>query len=372
MVPFVDLRRRVESLRPAMEARLARVFERGRFILGEAVEELEQVFPRYCGVRYGVAVASGTDALWLTLEALGVGPGDEVITVSNTCVPTVAAIVQSGATPVLVDVDAGTMTIDPTLVEASLSERTKCLLPVHLYGQCADMDPLREIADARGLFLVEDCAQAHGATYRGKPAGSLGHAGCFSFYPTKNLGALGDGGMVVTDDVGLAHRLRLLRNYGYNEPNRSVTKGYNSRLDELQAAIILVGLARLDEWNERRRRIARTYTAALSKVEVTPPLEAAYARHVYHLYVVRAYGRARLRARLQAMEVQTMIHYPVPVHRQEGYARLCRLGRGGLERTEQLSAEICSLPIFPELYEQEIQAIIDAVTRAGSDAVDRI
>jgi dTDP-4-amino-4,6-dideoxygalactose transaminase len=336
MVPFVDLRRRVESIRPAMEARLARV-----------------------------AVASGTDALWLTLEALGVGPGDEVITVSNTCVPTVAAIVQSGATPVLVDVDPGTLTIDPELVEASLTNRTRCILPVHLYGQCADMDPLRQLAESRGVFLVEDCAQAHGAAYRGKPAGSLGHAGCFSFYPTKNLGGLGDGGMVVTDDSDLACKLRLLRNYGYDEPNRSVTKGYNSRLDELQAAILLVGLAELDGWNERRRSIASTYASALSDTNVAPPIEAEYARHIYHLYVVRAHERERLRAQLRAMGVETMIHYPVPVHRQEGYAKLCRVGQGGLERTERISSEILSLPIFPELREEEVQTVIEAVTMSG-------
>jgi dTDP-4-amino-4,6-dideoxygalactose transaminase len=361
MVPFIDLRRRVESIRPAMEARLARVFERGRFILGEAVEELEGAFSDHCGARHGVAVASGTDALWLTLEALGVGAGDEVITVSNTCVPTVAAIIRSGATPVLVDVDPGTLTIDPELVEASLTSRTRCILPVHLYGQCADMGPLRQLAESRGLFLVEDCAQAHGATYRGKPAGSLGHAGCFSFYPTKNLGGLGDGGMVVTDDPHLAHRLRRLRNYGYAEPNRSETKGYNSRLDELQAAIILAGLPRLAEWNERRRSVARTYGAALAETNVAPPVEAEYARHVYHLYVVRAHERERLRAQLSAMGVETLIHYPVPVHRQEGYAERCRVGKGGLERTERISSEIVSLPIFPELREEEVQTVIEGV-----------
>jgi dTDP-4-amino-4,6-dideoxygalactose transaminase len=362
MVPFIDLRRRVESIRPAMEARLARVFERGRFILGEAVEELEDAFSRYCGARHGVAVASGTDALWLTLEALGIGPGDEVITVSNTCVPTVAAIIQSGATPVLVDVDPGTLTIDPQLVEASLTSRTRCILPVHLYGQCADMEPLRQCAESRGVFLVEDCAQAHGAAYRGKPAGSLGHAGCFSFYPTKNLGGLGDGGMVVTDDPDLAQRLRRLRNYGYAEPNRSVRKGYNSRLDELQAAIILAGLARLDEWNERRRSIASTYAAALAQTNIAPPIEAEYARHIYHLYVVRAHERERLRAQLSAMRVETLIHYPVPVHRQKGYAELCRVGKGGLDRTERISSQILSLPIFPELREEEVQTVIEGVT----------
>lgn len=358
MVPFLDLRRRIASIQPSLETQLGRVLERGRFILGDAGKELEQAFARYCGVRYGVGVASGTDALWLTLEAIGVGPGDEVITVSNTCAPTVAAIVKSGATPVLVDVDPNTLTIDPELVEASLSLRTRCILPVHLYGQCADMDPLRELAARRSVFLVEDCAQAHGAEYRGKRAGSLGHAGCFSFYPTKNLGGLGDGGMVVTDDVALAQRLRSLRNYGYNEPNCAVTKGYNSRLDEVQAAIILAGLDRLDEWNERRRRLASSYSAALCDTSLVLPKEAAYAKHVYHLYVVRAQEREYLREGLKGSGIETMVHYPIPVHQQEGYAKLCRIGPGGLARTECIASEIISLPLYPELLEEEVEAVI--------------
>jgi dTDP-4-amino-4,6-dideoxygalactose transaminase len=361
MVPFLDLRRRIASIRPSLEERVNRVLEAGRFILGEVVAELEQAFPRYCGVRYGIAVASGTDALWLTLEALGVGPGDEVITVSNTCVPTVAAIVKSGATPVLVEVDPETFTMDVELVEASLTSRTRCLLPVHLYGQCADLAPLRALADAHGLFLVEDCAQAHGAEYRGKRAGSLGHAGCFSFYPTKNLGGLGDGGMVVTDQTDLAHKLRLLRQYGYVEPNRSAMKGYNSRLDELQAAAILVGLDELDRWNERRRQIAAAYTATCSSTRVMPPVEAEYARHVYHLYVVKTDARDLLRERLKACGVETMIHYPIPVHQQPGYGKLCRVGRGGLERTERISRQILSLPVFPELRAEEIQTVIETI-----------
>ena len=365
-VPFLDLRRRVEYLRRSIETRIDCLFDQGRFILGENVENLEGRFARYCGVRYGVAVGSGTDALWLTLEALGIGRGDEVITVSNTCVPTVAAIVMSGATPVLVDVDPTTFTIEPELVEASMTNRTRCILPVHLYGQCADMGPLQELAARKGIFLVEDCAQAHGAEYHKKRAGSLGHAGCFSFYPTKNLGGLGDGGIVVTDDSGLAQGLRLLRNYGYVEPNCSAVKGYNSRLDELQAAIILAGLESLDRWNERRRTIAAAYGSALSSTEIVPPTEGRYMTHVYHLYVVRSPHRERLRKQLKGLGVETSIHYPKPVHLQEGYAGLCRVGVGGLRRTEQLSSEIVSLPLFPELSDDEVHAVIDGVVASAS------
>ena len=361
-VPFLDLRRRVESIRPSLEARLHRVFDHGRFILGDAVEELEREFSRYCGVHHGIGVASGTDALWLALEAFGVGPGDEVVTVSHTCVPTVVGILKSGATPVLVDVDPDTMTMDPESAAASVTNRTKAILPVHLYGQCADLEPLRQLADRAGIFLIEDCAQAHGAEYRGTRAGRSGHAGCFSFYPTKNLGGLGDGGMVVTDDANLADRLRLLRNYGYTESSRSIMTGYNSRLDEVQAAIILEGLKRLDGWNERRREIAGRYASALARTDVHPPKEAAYAQHIYHLYVVRTRERERLRERLKAVGIETMVHYPVPVHRQQGYAQRCRIGTGGLKHTERLAEEIVSLPLFPELREDEIQAVIDGIT----------
>ncbi len=362
VVPFLDLGRRIASLRPRLEAEVGRVFARSRFILGEAGAELEHEFAKYCGVGHAVAVASGTDALWLALEALGVGAGDEVITVANTCAPTIAAILQAGATPVLVEVDPTTLTMDPARAEAALSARTKCLLPVHLYGQCANLGALRDLAERRGLLLVEDCAQAHGAEYEGRRAGSVGQAGCFSFYPTKNLGALGDGGMVVTHDPALAQRLRLLRNYGYGEANRSVLKGHNSRLDEVQAAVLLAGLDRLNEWNERRRAIAARYTAAFRGGPVAPPTEAGWARHVYHLYIVRSRERERVCEGLRARGVETMIHYPVPVHRQEGYAGLVRIGPGGLELTEQLAAEIVSLPLYPELTDREVNQVIDAVT----------
>jgi dTDP-4-amino-4,6-dideoxygalactose transaminase len=364
-VPFLDLRRRVEALQPRLEAEVGRVFERGRFILGESGAEIERELAKYCGVAHGVGVASGTDALWLALEALGVGPGDEVVTVSNTCAPTIAAVLRAGAIPVLVDVDPQTLTMDPARAEAALTPRSKCLLPVHLYGQCADLGALRALSQRRGLVLLEDCAQAHGSEHGGRRSGSMGHAGCFSFYPTKNLWALGDGGMVVTDDPAVAQRLRLLRNYGYGEPNRSVLKGYNSRLDEVQAAVLLAGLSRLDDWNDRRRSIAARYTAAFNGSVITPPVEAAGARHVYHLYVVRTPERDRVREALRRRGIETMVHYPVPVHWQEGYASLVRLGPGGLGRTERLASEIFSLPLYPELTDHEVDRVIEAVAAAS-------
>src|SRR5215813_2076696 len=313
-VPFFDLKRRIQALRPALECELKRVLDRGQFILGEAGRELEAHFARYCGVQHAVAVANGTDALWLALEALGIGPGDDVITVSATCAPTAAAIVKTGATPVLVDADAESCTLDPEQLVTALTARTKCILPVHLYGQCADMRAILEIGTRYGVPVLEDCAQAHGASWEGQRAGSLGVAGCFSFYPTKNLGALGDGGMIVTRDAALAERLRLLRNYGYAEANRSVTKGYNSRLDEVQAAVLLAGLEHLDAWNDRRRAIAARYSAVLPTADVRPPVERHGATHVYHLYAVRARARDALQRELGRHGVGTMVHYPVPVH----------------------------------------------------------
>jgi dTDP-4-amino-4,6-dideoxygalactose transaminase len=357
----MDLRRRVEALRPALIPRIETVLAGGRFIFGAALGELEQAFARYCGVTEGVGVASGTDALWLALEALGVGPGDEVITAGNTCAPTIAAILQTGATPVLVDVALDTMTIVPALVEASMTRRTRCIVPVHLYGQCAPLGELRALCDRRGVSLVEDCAQAHGAARDGRRAGSVGDAGCFSFYPTKNLAALGDAGMIVTGDRQLADRLRLLRNYGYAQPNRSVIPGHNSRLDELQAAILLAGLERLDAWNARRRAIAHTYTEGFAGTAAVGPVEDPRGIHVYHLYVVRAAQRDALREHLTARGIETLIHYPVPVHRQDGYAKRCLVGHGGLPVTERLAAEIVSLPLYPELRDEEAAAVVAAV-----------
>lgn len=365
MIPFNDLSRRVEQLRGPLEKRFSRILDGGKFILGESVARLEDEFARYCGVRHGVGVASGTDAIWLALEGLGIGDGDEVLTVANTCAPTISAILKCGATPVLVDVDPETLTMDAGHAERAISRRSRCLLPVHLYGQCADMKPLRSLARRRGLFLVEDCAQAHGASYRGRRAGSLGDAGAFSFYPTKNLGALGDGGMVVTNNSRLADRIRLLRNYGYSRPNQSSIKGYNSRLDELQAGLLLEALPTLESANARRREIARAYSAAFaSAVGLKSPVESPNGIPVYHLYVARVAKRDFFRKTLLARGVDTAVHYPVAIHKQKGYARLCRIGQGGLQATEKAAAEIVSLPLYPELGALEIEKVIAAAINA--------
>jgi dTDP-4-amino-4,6-dideoxygalactose transaminase len=301
------------------------------------------------------------------LEALGIGPGDEVVTVSHTCVPTVAAILRSGATPVLVDVDPASMTMDPGHAERAITERTRCLLPVHLYGQCADVTALGELARSRDLYLVEDCAQAHGADHEGRKAGSFGTASCFSFYPSKNLGAFGDGGMILTDDEGLAEDLRRIRFYGYDSEQTSVRSGYNSRLDELQAAVLLVGLQRLPEWNSTRREWARRYLESIGDGPLRTPSEAVGNRHVYHLFVVRSAERERLRDHLNEQGIGTAIHYPVPVHRQVGYKERCRVGPGGLEVTEKLSHEIFSLPLYPYLSEEEFGRVVEGLGSSGAD-----
>lgn len=361
MVPFHDLRRRVAAHRPLLDRAFSRVMDSGRFILGESVAELESRFSGAVGRKHGIGVASGTDALKLALEGLGIGPGDEVVTTANTCAPTVTAILECGATPVLADVDEQTLTLDPKSAAAALTPKTRCILPVHLYGQCADMGPILELAKSRGLIIVEDCAQAHGASYRGRPAGSFGDAAAFSFYPTKNLGALGDGGMVVTDDAVLAEKVRLLRQYGYREPNHSVIKGHNSRLDELQAAFLLELLPGLPAANDRRRAIAAAYSLGFAGQELHLPAERPEGKGVFHLYVIRVRNREAFRSRLQDRGVETVIHYPVPIHRQEGLQGHCKVAPGGLPITEKAADEISSLPMFPELADSEVSQVIEAV-----------
>jgi len=361
-VPFLDLERQIRDLQPQANEALERVYASGRLILGPAVESFERDFAAYCGVRHGIGVANGTDAIWIALEALGIGPGDEVVTVSHTCVPPVAAILRTGATPVLVDVDPDTQTMDPRQAEGAITERTRCILPVHLYGQCADVTALGDLARSRDLHLVEDCAQAHGAEHRGGRAGSFGTAGCFSFYPTKNLGAFGDGGMIVTEDAALAQEFRRIRFYGYDSDQTAVRSGYNSRLDEVQAAVLRVALGRLPAWNTIRREWARKYCEGIGDSSLSTPSEASGNRHVYHLFVVRSSERGRIREELEREGIGTAIHYPVPVHRQVGYGERCRVGPGGLDVTERLSSEIFSLPLYPYLSEEEFERVVQALT----------
>lgn len=360
-IPFLDLREQHAALAPEINAAVAQVLDRGQYILGPEMAVFEREFAGYLGVAHAIGVASGTDALHLALRACGIGAGDEVITVPNTAVATIAAIELSGATPVLVDVAPHGLNIDLALVEAAITSRTRAILPVHLYGRSAEMAPLIEIARRHGLRIIEDACQAHGASYHGRRVGGWGDIGCFSFYPTKNLGGVGDGGMVTTNDPALAERLRLLRTYGWAERDRSVLKGMNSRLDELQAAILRVKLRHLDEWTARRRALAARYTEALCGLaSVRPPEAAVDGGHVYHLYVVRSPQRDRLRDFLAQRDIGSLVHYPHPIHLQEPYRELGH-GPGSFPQAEQAAVEILSLPLHPWLTDDQADEVIAAL-----------
>ncbi|MDZ7344305.1 MAG: DegT/DnrJ/EryC1/StrS family aminotransferase [candidate division KSB1 bacterium] len=352
-VSFLDLSRQYLALQSEIDAAIARVFTRAWFILGEEMEAFEQEFAAYLGAPYGVGVGSGTEALHLALLACGVEPGDEVITVPNTAVPTISAISFANAIPRLVDIDPATMTMDVRQLEMAITSRTKAIVPVHLYGQTVDMQPLLEIAHRYRLRVIEDACQAHGATYGAAKAGTLGDAGCFSFYPSKNLGAYGDGGFVCTNQSDIAERLRLLRNYGQTRRYYHTTKGFNSRLDELQAAMLRAKLPHLDAWNARRRELAQRYHHALQDLPVRLPHEAAWGIHVFHLYVLRTRERDRLCAFLAEHGIQTIIHYPIPVHLQEAYRDLS-IPAGALPEAEKAAGEIVSLPLYAEMDDDEI------------------
>ena len=361
-VPFLDLSRQVDSMREEIDAALAGVLEGGQFVFGSPVDEFETAFARFCGAHHAVGVASGTDAVAIALEAVGVAPGDEVVTAANTCVPTVAAIEAAGAVPVLVDVEPKTLTMDPRALAQACTARTRAIVPVHLYGQCADMEPIVDFARERNLRVVEDAAQAHGAGYGGRRAGTLADAAAFSFYPTKNLGALGDAGAVVTDNEDIAEQARLLRNYGERARYDSIRRGRNSRLDTLQAAVLLAKLPRLEDWTARRRALAQRYVDALTDCGLGLPLEADGRAHAYHLFVVRTPERERLMAMLAMLGIATLVHYPRPVHGHPAYAHLER--HGLLGESEAASREILSLPLFPELMDVEADAVLSAVLDA--------
>ncbi|MEA2981757.1 MAG: hypothetical protein QOF09_3580 [Alphaproteobacteria bacterium] len=339
---------------------MTRVLESGVYVLGEEVEGFEREFASYCGVAHAVGAASGTDALILALKALDIGPGDEVITVSHTAVATAAAVLAVGATPVLVDIDPH-YTLDPGRIDFAVTRRTKAILAVHLYGQAADMDAIGAMAWRHGLRMIEDCAQAAGGSYRGKRVGSLGDIACFSFYPTKNLGAIGDGGAVVTGDAGLAARVRRLRQYGWDESRKTREIGLNSRLDPLQAAILKVKLPGLDTDNARRGAIARRYGNGLAGLPMTLPAARAGTSHVYHLYVVACDDRDGLMAHLQGEEIGSTIHYADPVHRQPGYAERVRVPDAGLPATEKAAARILTLPLYPELSDEQVDRVIASI-----------
>jgi dTDP-4-amino-4,6-dideoxygalactose transaminase len=345
----------------AIQAAITRVVDSGTYILGGEVESFERAFAHYCGVAHAVGVGSGTDALILALCGLGIGAGDEVVTVSHTALATVAAIIATRATPVLVDVDAASYTIDPARIEEAVSPRTKAIVAVHLYGQPADLDAIGAIAKRHGLKLVEDCAQAAGARYRGRRVGGIGDVACFSFYPTKNLGAIGDGGMVTTADAALASRVRRLHQYGWNEARETEDVGVNSRLDPLQAAILGAKLPHLDTDNARRAAIAARYARGLSGLPVTLPGAREGCTHVYHLYVIACDKRDTLMEHLGRHGIGCGIHYPVPVHLQKGYAERACVPERGLLVTEHLAGRIVSLPIFPELGDGEVDRVIAAI-----------
>jgi dTDP-4-amino-4,6-dideoxygalactose transaminase len=364
-IPFVDLKSQYRALAPELNAAVTRVMERSDFILGDDVRLFEEEFGAFCQAKHCVSVANGTDALELALFACGIGPGDEVITTTHTFIATVQAIAQVGARPVLVDCDPALWTINPSQVAAAVTRRTRAIVPVHLYGHPADMDPILEIARQHKLIVLEDACQAHGAEYKGRRCGSMGDLAAFSFYPGKNLGAYGDGGAITTSRADLAEKLRLLRNHGQRVKYEHVCKGFNSRLDTMQAAILRIKLKHLEQWNEARRQAARRYDDLLAGSGVTPRKAAPYAKHVYHLYVVRTPDRKRLQAALDAQNIAYGIHYPIPVHLQPAFADL-GCGPGSFPVAEAIARDIVSLPIYPEISAEQIQRVAEACRKAAA------
>ena len=362
MIPVLDLGLQYQSIRDEMNAAVQGVLDSGHFILGPNVKALEQELAEFCGCTHGVGVASGTDALRLAVDVLGIGPGDEVITTPFTFVASASTISRAGASPVFVDIDPRTFNLDPALVERAITERTKAILAVHLFGQLADMGALMELAVRYNLPLIEDAAQAIGATYMGQTACSFGAIGCLSFYPTKNLGAYGDGGMAVTSNGELAARLDTLRRQGGRVKYYHERLGYNSRLDELQAAILRVKLRHLPQWTAERRRAAARYSELLAGLPIAIPYEAPGAGHVYHQYTIRAPRRDELRAFLKDRGIGTMIYYPLPLHLQDIYADLA-LGEGTFPHAEQAAQEVLSLPMYPELSDEQIGKVAEAIGR---------
>ena len=368
VVPFFDLTRQYKKIKSEILSATQRVYEKGRFILGEEVSVFEKEFSHYCGVRYGVGVGSGTDALYLALKAAGIGEGDEVVTVANSFVATALAVSYTGARPLFVDIDPKAYTMDPNSLELLLKrekakksgQKIRAVLPVHLYGHPADMDSIMGIANRYDLVVIEDACQAHGAKHGTKKVGSLGAMGCFSFYPTKNLGGYGDGGMVVTDHQKYDQKLRLLRCYGERKKYQHILKGHNSRLDEIQAALLRVKLKHLDQWNEERRRKARLYTRMLSPLGLVCPSEKKGVRHVYHLYAIKTRKRDALQAFLKKRGIETLIHYPIPIPLEKAYQEM-GYRRGDFPLTDQWSRKILSLPFFPEMRESEMEEVAQQI-----------
>lgn len=360
MIPFIDLKAQYLSIKDDVDAAIQGVLNSCQFTLGSEVAAFEGEFAAYCGAAHGIGVNTGTSALHLALLAAGVGPGDEVITVPFTFVATVSAIDYTGATPVFVDIDPASFTMDVSALEAAITERTKAIVPVHLYGQTADMDPIVEIARRHGLVVIEDACQAHGAEYKGRRAGSIGDLACFSFYPGKNLGAYGEGGMVVTASAEYARTIRMLRDWGAEKKYQHVLKGFNYRLEGMQGAVLRVKLRHLERWTEARRAAAARYDALFAGTAVAAPAVMHYARHVYHLYVVRTKHRQHWQDMLAAQGIQTGIHYPTPVHLLPAFAEL-GYRAGHFPHAERAASEVLSLPMFPELTEAQCAEVAGAV-----------
>lgn len=365
-VPFLDLKATYAELRDGLDAAYRRVMASGRYVLGEELAAFESEFAAYCGVKHCIGTGNGLDALHLILRAMDIGPGDEVIVPANTFIASWLAVTYAGAVPVPVEPLPSTYNIDPARIEEAVTPRTRAIIAVHLYGQPADMDPIRDVARRHGLKVVEDAAQAHGARYKGRRTGGLGDAAGFSFYPGKNLGAFGDGGAVTTDDDTLAHRVRTLRNYGSQVKYVNERKGFNSRLDELQAAFLRVKLTRLDAWNERRRAVAKRYRADLASVAgVILPHVPEWAEPVWHLFVIRTPHRDLLQRRLAERGIETLIHYPVPPHKQAAYREM---GGRSYPITEGIHAEVLSLPMGPAMTDADVACVVTAFKDCLDDA----
>ena len=364
MIPFLDLKAQYKQIKPEIDAAVARVFDSAQFVLGREVSGFEERFADYCGVAHCTALNSGTSAIHLALLAAGIGRGDEVITVSMTFVATTAAILYCGAKPVFIDVEPDTWTMDPTLIEAAITPRTKAILPVHLHGLMADMGPIIDIARRHGLVVIEDAAQSHGAEYKGRRAGSIGDIGCFSFYPGKNLGAYGEGGAAVSNNPELTRQMALLRDWGQESKYNHVVAGYNYRMDGIQGAILNVKMDHIEAWTEARRTVASHYDCLLSSSRYGRPAPQSHCRHVYHVYAVELAQRDEMQKALRAADIGTGIHYPVPVHLQKAYADL-GYGPGDLPVTEALADRFLSLPIYAELRPEQVVEVVRGLEQAS-------
>jgi len=356
-VPFLDLKAQYNSIRDEIASALQQVLDNTAFAGGPFVAKFEEDFASFCGASSVIGLGSGTDALWVALLALGVGPGDEVITAPNTFIATVEAISFAGAKPVFVDIDEQTYNMKPDLIEDAISPKTKAIIPVHLFGQTADMSPIMGIAKKHGLFVVEDACQAHGAQYKSQPAGSMGDVGCFSFYPGKNLGAYGEAGAAVTNDAGLAEKMRMLQDHGQSKKYYHSMPGWNARMDGFQGAVLSVKLKYLSEWNDHRRKNAQLYNKLLADVDgIVTPCEADYARHVYHVYAICVDERDALIETLGKKDISCGIHYPVPVHLQDAYKSL-GYKQGSFPVAERCAKRLLSLPMFAELDQDQIETV---------------